>query len=117
MKPPRLCHCGQTVPSGERCQCQRKQDRERKRRYDQIRPNARERGYDREWELLRRYFLGRYSHCRMCAAKGKATPATVVDHIISIKQAPHRRLDLSNLQSLCAPCHNSAKQSLERLSR
>ncbi|MCV3766478.1 HNH endonuclease [Rhizobium sp. TRM95796] len=114
MKPPRLCHCGQTVPAGERCQCQRKQDRERNRRHDQNRLNSRDRGYDRDWEELRRYFLGKYPHCRMCAAMGKTTPATVADHIIPIRLAPDRRLDPSNLQPLCAFHHNSVKQKQER---
>ncbi|WP_338150481.1 HNH endonuclease [Rhizobium laguerreae] len=41
-------------------------------------------------------------------------PATLVDHIVSIRRAPHRRMDRSNWQSLCAPCHNSIKQRLER---
>ncbi|WP_244396197.1 HNH endonuclease [Afipia carboxidovorans] len=28
-----------------------------------------------------------------------------MDHIESIRRAPHRRLDVTNLQSMCAVCH------------
>ncbi|WP_246799851.1 HNH endonuclease signature motif containing protein [Rhizobium indicum] len=41
-------------------------------------------------------------------------PATLVDHIVSIRRAPLRRMDRTNWQPLCAPCHNSIKQRLER---
>lgn len=40
----------------------------------------------------------------------QVVPATVVDHIIPIAEAPERRLDPSNLQSLCKPCHDRIKQ-------
>ncbi|MEM1378028.1 MAG: HNH endonuclease [Pseudomonadota bacterium] len=50
--------------------------------------------------------------CQRCLANGRVTPATVVDHI-----EPHRGnrtlFDQGELQSLCAHCHNSAKQSEE----
>ena len=35
----------------------------------------------------------------------KLTDATLVDHIIAIRVDPSRRLDPSNLQSLCNSCH------------
>lgn len=50
--------------------------------------------------------------CRYCSQMGQVTPATVADHI-----EPHRgdrgRFWEGELQSLCASCHNSAKQSEE----
>lgn len=50
----------------------------------------------------------------MCAKFGQVRAATVVDHI-----KPHRGdedlfHDPANLQSLCKPCHDGAKQQLER---
>lgn len=86
-------------------------DRERKARADAKRPNARARGYDREWEKARADWLAAYPSCVRCGAK-----ATLVDHIIPIRKAPHRRLDRTNFQSLCTPCHSGAKQSQERKS-
>jgi 5-methylcytosine-specific restriction protein A len=50
--------------------------------------------------------LAREPLCRFCTAKGRVVPATVVDHIETINEAPHLRLDLDNLRSLCKPCHD-----------
>jgi hypothetical protein len=45
----------------------------------------------------------------MCAAKGRAVPATIVDHV-----QPHKgdwnRFLTGKLQSLCAHCHESDKK-------
>ncbi|WP_210185442.1 HNH endonuclease [Devosia enhydra] len=78
-------------------------------RADAKRPNAAARGYDREWGQLRADFLRVYPGCKRCGG-----PATLVDHIVPIRVAPHRRLDPANLQSLCASCHSGAKQSADR---
>jgi HNH endonuclease. len=107
---PRVCgHCGGVHQKGERCPKVAMRDRERKARADAKRPNARARGYDREWEKARADWLAAYPSCVRCGAK-----ATLVDHIIPIRKAPHRRLDRTNFQSLCTPCHSGAKQSQER---
>jgi 5-methylcytosine-specific restriction endonuclease McrA len=70
--------------------------------------------YGRQWRALRLMQLAREPLCRFCGLKGALTAATVVDHV-----TPHRgnrdlfyRLD--NLQSLCKPCHDSAKQRQEK---
>lgn len=51
--------------------------------------------------------------CRMCMARGQVTAARVADHIV-----PHRGdSELfwnGDLQSLCKPCHDSAKQQEEK---
>jgi 5-methylcytosine-specific restriction enzyme A len=46
----------------------------------------------------------------MCQVRGLAVPATIADHI-----EPHRGdwTLTSELQSLCAHCHNSAKRRIE----
>ena len=50
--------------------------------------------------------------CRLCLAAGKVEPATVADHI-----DPHHgdllKFWTGELQSLCAPCHSSAKAQIE----
>lgn len=66
------------------------------------------------WQRLRARQLRREPLCRMCRARKEITAATVADHI-----RPHRGdmqlfFDENNLQSLCAPDHNSAKQRLEK---
>lgn len=107
---PRVCgHCRGVHPSGERCPKVATMDRERKARHDAKRPNARARGYDREWEKARADFLAVYPSCRRCGAK-----ATLVDHIIPIRKAPHRRLDRTNFMALCTPCHSRWKQAQDK---
>lgn len=66
------------------------------------------------WRRLRLAQLAREPLCSMCRAMGRATPATVVDH-----RRPHRGdarvfYDPTNLDSLCKPHHDSAKQRSER---
>jgi len=41
--------------------------------------------------------------CRRC----KARPATEVDHITPLAEAPDRRYDYDNLSSLCHDCHQA----------
>lgn len=49
----------------------------------------------------------------MCKEDGQITAASVVDHIEPITKAPERRLDPTNLQSLCKTHHDSTKQAEE----
>ncbi len=78
--------------------------------YDRNRGGARERGYDRAWELRRRRHLAGEPFCRRC---GPGRLGKEVDHVI-----PHRQVrwlfDLDgNLQTLCKK-HHSEKTALER---
>jgi 5-methylcytosine-specific restriction protein A len=75
----------------------------------QPRRSAADRGYDATWRRLRRVHLVGEPYCRMCAAAGRIVVADVVDHIIPVRVRPDLRLDISNLQSLCASCHDGAK--------
>ncbi|QND32416.1 HNH endonuclease [Sinorhizobium meliloti] len=111
---PRLCNCGQIVPHGVRCECQIRATRERNRRHDAVRGSASSRGYDAEWRRESRTYLLQHPCCAECARYGRAIPATVVDHIVPIRLAPHRRMDRTNWQPLCFHCHNSDKQRQER---
>lgn len=64
------------------------------------------------WQRRRRLQLLAHPLCAYCAADGLVTRASIVDHI-----EPHRGdwnlFCLGQLQSLCASCHNSRKQSDE----
>lgn len=108
-KGPRICGCGKVVPSGERCLCQQKQDRERKARHDAKRPTARQRGYTAEWTRESKAYLADYPSCRRCGAL-----ATLVDHIQPHKGNQALFWNRANWQPLCTPCHSGAKQSQER---
>lgn len=52
------------------------------------------------WEQLRQHPL-----CQECEKNGVLTPAVLVDHIKPINEGGEK-LDMRNLQSLCARCHN-----------
>jgi 5-methylcytosine-specific restriction protein A len=93
-------------------------EQDRKRRFDETRGSARQRGYDRDWEKLRDAVVIERG-CR-CEAEGcgrivvlrkreatALTPVAHVDHIKSIADRPDLRLERSNLRLLCEPCHNA----------
>ena len=62
------------------------------------------------WHKIRARILSLEPLCRRCRAKGRATAATEVDHIIPRAQGGSCWDD--NLQSLCEPCH-TAKTATE----
>ena len=60
----------------------------------------------KEWRSMRLYILTTYPYCANCLSKGLTTLGNEVDHIIDLKDAPERCLDITNLQVLCKPCHS-----------
>ena len=72
--------------------------------YDLARGSAAARGYDRRWRKVRKAKLGRQPLCERCKARGIATPAIEVDHIVPIREggAPYA---MKNLASICRRCH------------
>jgi len=58
------------------------------------------------WRKLRAIVLKRQPICTMCQAKHRYTTANVVDHVLPINKGGFA-WELSNLQALCTPCHNS----------
>jgi hypothetical protein len=65
------------------------------------------------WRRIRRAQLRVEPLCAICSLNGTATTATIVDHV-----EPHRgdwnAFIGGRLQSLCAPCHDSAKKLHDR---
>lgn len=66
------------------------------------------------WHRLRYRVLSRNPLCKFCGSKGLIVEASVVDHINPHKGDINKFFDINNLQSLCAHCHNSTKQRLEK---
>lgn len=98
--------CGVKVRSGKCAAHQapkRRQDLERYGRAD--------------WQRLRRWHLGQYPLCGQgpdeaanraasrCLRDSRVTLATDVDHVVPVEMNPSRRLDPTNLRSLCSACH------------
>jgi 5-methylcytosine-specific restriction endonuclease McrA len=73
-------------------------DQQRRR---ELPPEAR--GYTNDWRKLSRLILEQEPLCRYCGERR----AQLVDHIVSIREAPERRLDPSNLAPACHPCHRA----------
>ena len=67
-----------------------------------------------EWRGARERHRREHPLCEECLRNGMIRPATLVDHIIPIRQGG-ARLDDRNLQSLCDTCHN--RKSIEEGSR
>lgn len=63
------------------------------------------RPYDRDWQRVRKRHLAQHPTCVRCGA-----PGLDVDHITTVRAAPHRRLDPTNLQTLCHSCHSRLTQ-------
>ena len=68
--------------------------------------------HSKQWRSIRKEILIDEPLCRECQRKGYYTAASVVDHIIPIRLGGNK-LDKSNLQPLCKPCHES-KSSYEK---
>ena len=94
------------------------------------------RGYGYDWQQLRARPLAKHPHCvyclrdlgmlgmspadvvLACAARGIAEPVGIIgDHIVAHEGDEARRLDPSNVQTLCKPHHDGEKQCVERASR
>ncbi len=106
--------CGQTVTSGK---CPKCKARERQAQ-DGDRRSPHQRGYDWTWRRYRAKWLNARPFCgerlsgmsgehSLCAAEGRAVQATVVDHIVPVRDADDPLFwEPSNHQSLCEACHN-----------
>jgi 5-methylcytosine-specific restriction enzyme A len=60
--------------------------------------------YDSAWRRLRNSYIATH---RYCQARNCLLPAAEVDHIVSVRDDPSRRLDPTNLQSLCLHHHRA----------
>lgn len=61
----------------------------------------------KEWEHTRAYVLRRDQYaCVICRRYGRLTEANTVHHIEHLEDNWNRRLDTSNLISVCKKCHN-----------
>ena len=65
------------------------------------------------WRKLRLRQLIKEPLCRLCESKGRVTAATVCDHIEAHKGDPAKFWQ-GPFQSLCAKCHNSDKQRMDK---
>lgn len=67
---------------------------------------------EKEWLNLRALKLSINPMCQRCSKEERPVPADQVHHIVDIRDDPERRLDISNLESLCAKCHAKETYSI-----
>jgi 5-methylcytosine-specific restriction endonuclease McrA len=84
-----------------RCQHEQARAADRQRVTDNARGTPAARGYDKDWFRLRAKHIAAHPLCNVCGAKGEH-----VDHIMTIRDHPERRLDPTNLRTLCHSCHS-----------
>lgn len=115
LRPPHPCNkpgCGSLTQS-RFC---RAHTTDNTRNYDHRRGSRHARGYGSRWEKARRIHLAEHPLCAMCERANRVTAATVVDHITPHKGDQGLFWNRDNWQSLCAHCHSSTKQRLEKKS-
>jgi 5-methylcytosine-specific restriction protein A len=106
-RPCKHAGCREIASDGRFC-ARHKVDPVALRPYDRWRGSPESRGYDADWRRVRKIALQRDRHlCQDCLAQKRLTPATEVHHEVPIDVDPSRRLDLTNLRSLCKPCHSA----------
>lgn len=73
--------------------------RETARKYDGQRGTPAQRGYDRDWQKIRKAYIAKHPYCAQCGRY-----AVIVDHILPLRRGGTH--DASNLQSMCRACHS-----------
>jgi len=51
--------------------------------------------------------LVREPYCVQCLAGGRAVAGSAVHHVETVEAAPGRKLDPTNLRTLCRECHSA----------
>lgn len=98
--------CPELVPRGESLCVLHKKAKQKKLAQSNREKNPREQKFynSKEWVTLSRNLRVNEPFCRMCANEGRQSFGYVTDHIIPLKMSWERRLDPSNLQTLCRIC-------------
>ena len=77
------------------------------RLYDKARQKDKNFYSSMRWRKLRSCKLSAYPLCETCKREGRVTLACHVHHVQPRKARPDLAHDPSNLQSICASCHNA----------
>ena len=88
-----------------------KHKREHDRKFDESRPSASKRGYDANWQRVRRMFLREHPLCEdpFGYHGDTVTIATEVHHKVALRSLPGNAGGTNhpeNLQALCKGCHS-----------
>ena len=78
------------------------------REQDRARGTSVQRGYDSAWRRMRGEYIAQHPRCEVCGGT-----ATDVDHRVSVREDASRRLDRTNLRSLCH-AHHSQRTAMDQ---
>lgn len=81
----------------------------RNRRYDKARATDKEYKFYKssKWIRFRRYIMERDHHtCQICLENNKVVDATLVHHIVPVRENWELRLNENNVIAVCDECHN-----------
>jgi len=67
--------------------------------------------HSKAWRKLSEQYRYKQPCCEQCLKDGIVRKADVVDHIVELRDDWSKRLDESNLQSLCHSCHYKKTQA------
>lgn len=111
----KFCRCGKIIPQDiSMCsECEAKFNNRKKQGYKDYknkRTDIKEQKFysksNHEWNLTRAAVINRDEGlCILCDSNNKEGYAEEVHHIIELKEDWSRRLDMTNLVSLCKRCH------------
>lgn len=77
--------------------------------------SAAERGYGDDWRKLRDQYIQMHPLCERCEIQGRVTEAVQVDHRVPFAGIHDpRRLEWSNLESVCLSCHRIREHERKR---
>ena len=66
------------------------------------------------WRALRAVVLLEAGHqCERCAAVGRRVAAVLVHHVKTVRERPDLVFTRTNLQALCADCHEAVHAEME----
>lgn len=102
LPPCRFPGCPELQVPGGRGYCE-KHAREARKREDERRGNARERGYTKAYERARAWVLKHHPTCAICEIEGRLSAATVAHHIIPLSEGGTN--SAANLLPCCDACH------------
>jgi 5-methylcytosine-specific restriction protein A len=109
-KPCRHAGCGKLVGDGSGYCATHQDDRKAGKFADDRRGSRHERGYGKEWDILRKRILSRDKGlCQPCLQQKRYRPARHVDHIIP--KFEDGTDDDANLQAICKTCHDAKTQA------
>ena len=97
--PPVVCPCGGLKIDGKCDRCGTYKGKHNR--------TTKERGYGWDWQQFveQRKHDPEHALCQDCLGQGMVRAATERHHVRKIKDAPHLRLEHSNVRDLCSECH------------